>query len=704
MIINPYRFKQSTPPFSNVNSFSFDGIDDYFIVPDTSGLSFGNGTTDSPFSISAWIKPLDNVRFRIAFKFGTSLREYYFQTTGSGALQVQLNSSQFVYIGRNGQTTISENVWSHVLFTYDGSGNKNNINIYLNGVLDNGSAISSGTYTAMSNTTQPLEIGRYNGGGYANGLIDETAIFTTELSQSDISAIYNNGEPQSLDAYSPFVWFRMGDNATWNGFAWTMTSVGTDTRTARSANMVEANRTTDVPTIPFSTKSIALDGVDDFVNVTDADNLSFGDGSSDSPFSISAWIKMNDATRFFVLSKGLVFSSNYEYLLNTNASDKLALSLYDSSNNSRIGRLYNTPLTSYENQWVHICSTYSGNGLSSGIKVYINGVRVDDTDSNSGTYVAMENGNRNLNIGRTETGLYSNGKIDEVSVFNTELSQSDITSIYGGGVPSSLSSYSSLVSWWRFEGSGTTAIDSGSGGNNGTLTNGVTRSTDVPTFSKKSIALDGVDDFINVPNSASLQITSALSISFWIYGRNNAKHTGIITKTPNTSNLVSTTQYHIQFQDSNKLRFAITGLDLYAGQETTGTVPTVVAGVWQHITMTWNGSDTMTIYKDGAQVCTKVQSTTISSNTDAVYLGRRNGWGHLLGKLDEVSIFNTELSSSNVTSIYNGGEPNDISSLSPISWWRCGDGDTSPTLTDNGSGGNDGTMTNFTTFSTDVPT
>ena len=41
---------------------------------------------------------------------------------------------------------------------------------------------------------------------------------------------------------------------------------------------------------------------------------------------------------------------------------------------------------------------------------------------------------------------------------------------------------------------------------------------------------------------------------------------------------------------------------------------------------------------------------------------------------------------------------------SPVSWWRCGDGDTSPTLTDNGSGGNDGTMTNFSTFSTDVPT
>jgi len=74
------------------------------------------------------------------------------------------------------------------------------------------------------------------------------------------------------------------------------------------------------------------------------------------------------------------------------------------------------------------------------------------------------------------------------------------------------------------------------------------------------------------------------------------------------------------------------------------------------------------------------------------------------GGIDEVSVFTSELSQSNITSIYNSGVPNDISSLSPLSWWRCGDGDTAPTLTDNGSGGNNGTMTNFSTFSTDVPT
>ena len=59
------------------------------------------------------------------------------------------------------------------------------------------------------------------------------------------------------------------DNATWNGFSWTMTSVGSETNIARSINMVEANRTTDVPTASsFSnTKSIALDGVDDYVDM-----------------------------------------------------------------------------------------------------------------------------------------------------------------------------------------------------------------------------------------------------------------------------------------------------------------------------------------------------------------------------------------------------------------------------------------------------
>ena len=224
-------------------------------------------------------------------------------------------------------------------------------------------------------------------------------------------------------------------------------------------------------------KSIELDGVDDYVNVADADNLSFGNGSTDSPFSISAWVKMNDASDFIFVVKAT--STPREYLFYTAGDDKVYFVLYDGLPN-RIGRYYNTALTSFENQWIHLVATYDGSSSDTGLKIYLNGNRVDDSSTTAGSYTAMTNSSLDVYIGRFKND-YANGNIDEVAVFNSELSPSDVTAIYGTGVPTSLSSYSSLISWWRFEeGSGTTATDSGTGGNDGTIT-GATYQTDVPS-------------------------------------------------------------------------------------------------------------------------------------------------------------------------------------------------------------------------------
>ncbi len=450
-----------TPPFSNTESILLDGIDAY--------VDCGNAFTSlTSFSVSAWFKSDDTS------SSNQSIISSRINSIGtSKGVDIFINNNQlYSRIYNNGATEVvvaftDTSGWHQVVLTYDGT----TLEMY----LDN---VSKGTSTgAYSNSGANWLIGKWNNGSnYFNGNIDEVSVFNTELSQSDVTSIYNSGVPNDISSLSPLSWWRFEGTGT------TATDSGSGGNNGTLENTVV--RSTDVPTASSftNTKSIALDGVDDFVEVSDNSNLSFGDGTTDSPFSISTWVKMTDATRFYVLSKGLVFSSNYEYLLNTNASDKLGLFLYDSSNNSRIGRLYNTPLTSYENQWIHICSTYNGSGLSSGIKVYLNGVRIDDTNSNSGTYVAMENGNRSLNIGRTETGLYSDGNIDETSLFNSELSQSDITSIYNGGEPNDISSLS-LLSWWRC-GDGDTAptlTDNGSGGNDGTMTNFTTFSTDVPT-------------------------------------------------------------------------------------------------------------------------------------------------------------------------------------------------------------------------------
>ena len=113
------------------------------------------------------------------------------------------------------------------------------------------------------------------------------------------------------------------------------------------------------------------------------------------------------------------------------------------------------------------------------------------------------------------------------------------------------------------------------------------------------------------------------------------------------------------------------------------------------------------MFIDGVSVGTKTFATTLSYDAGAFFLGARNTSGNkdFLGNLDEVAIWNSD-QSANIGSIYSVSGAVDLSSLSPISWWRMGDGDTYPTLTDNGSGGNNGTMTNMVSgdIVTDVPT
>jgi len=226
-------------------------------------------------------------------------------------------------------------------------------------------------------------------------------------------------------------------------------------------------------------KSLDFDGVDSYVDCGNPSNLSFGNGLSDSAFSISAWIKMDDIYRFRILSK--YQAPNYEYQFDVGSGSRLELYIFDGTKYR--ARLFNTALNT--GQWYHVAATYSGVGgtnAQNGIKIYVDGVRVDDTTDTNGTYVAMHNTTANVYIGRIHS-TYANGKMDEVAVFNSELSASNVTSIYNSGSPADLTSFSP-ISWWR-NGDGDTyptLNDNGSGSNNGTMTNMTSGDivTDVP--------------------------------------------------------------------------------------------------------------------------------------------------------------------------------------------------------------------------------
>ncbi len=446
-------------PFVNTYSLDFDGVDDFVNCGVVSDL-----VSSSAFSLSGWFYfTASAATGKTFYSYGGDTNQYSItvQTLAGGnilfVIANAITDAGSNYILTNLTTPLTTGQWYNIICTFDGSqtGNTNRAKIYVNGTeatYGGGGGTIPATTTA---STGSFNIGQWELGGsnrFFPGNIDEVAIYDYPLTAADALAI-GGTVPTDLNllATPPIDWFRMGDNGTWKSPQW----------------LLPNNENKD----KVSNYSFDFDGVDDYIDCGDSDDFSFGNGTTDTPFSLSSWIKMDDASGFFIFSKGNTFSSNYEYLLNINNSDKLGLYLYDSSNNSRIGRIYNTALTSYQNQWINLVATYDGSSASSGIKIYLNGTRVDDTDSNNGTYVAMENGNRALNIGRSETGSYAEGYIDEAAIFNSELSASDIIDIYNGGEPTTLPS--GAVAHWRmgedasFNGTNWTVPDS-VGSNDGT--------------------------------------------------------------------------------------------------------------------------------------------------------------------------------------------------------------------------------------------
>ncbi|MBI4978933.1 MAG: LamG domain-containing protein [Spirochaetes bacterium] len=88
---------------------------------------------------------------------------------------------------REAKSTASEaGVWYHIAVVHEGEGGKDNAKIYVNGVRT-----AQATYGSALNMAQSgvLKIGvAQDGGGRFNGLIDELAIFSRALSESEIQA------------------------------------------------------------------------------------------------------------------------------------------------------------------------------------------------------------------------------------------------------------------------------------------------------------------------------------------------------------------------------------------------------------------------------------------------------------------------------------------------------------------------------------
>lgn len=186
-------------------ALTLDGTDDYIEVADHNDFTFGDGTNDSPFSISAWVYMDDAKLFGIFNKYQTGQLEYAFGADADGtALDFYLYDGTTGYM--NGAcasfSSAYENAWTHIVGTYDGSSGQDGLKIYINGTSVSVSTLGVLPYTAMGNTTADVEIGIYHPalGPTSNGKIDNVMIFSKELSADEIKRLYNNGHGTEIIA------------------------------------------------------------------------------------------------------------------------------------------------------------------------------------------------------------------------------------------------------------------------------------------------------------------------------------------------------------------------------------------------------------------------------------------------------------------------------------------------------------------------
>lgn len=177
----------------------------------------------------------------------------------------------------------------------------------------------------------------------------------------------------------------------------------------------------------------SFNGSTSVITVPDSNNLSFNGGSPDNPFSISLWDFYSNAGIRGYLSKGpadLVGPTEYELFINNN---DIYFRLRDKVNVSNYISVFSNLSMAVPNTWNHIVVTYDGSGLNSGINIYANGVLLTKTNSNSGVYTGMANTTRPVTIGALFNGFFNSKPMDEISIYNREITASDVSFLYNGG-------------------------------------------------------------------------------------------------------------------------------------------------------------------------------------------------------------------------------------------------------------------------------
>lgn len=485
--------------------FGFNGINDY--------IDLGNLSV---------FEPTSNYTFSIWFNSGSYVYKTLFGDTSNAFAQgiiALLRSSSALDYYHNTTTTYKTltlsltdfpiNTWHNLTITWSASTGilrgfiDGKFNAQLTGVND----VDWGNIS--------LELGRYYNTFYYDSKLSNFVMWDATLTDGfsgtptagdiaggQVAEVYNNGTPQTTITGTPVGWWKLDASATFDGSNWSIPDSSSNSNNGTMygsvATLPAALQQSDLSfTSGYSPYALSFDGTDDIVEIANTTDFAFGTGG----FTISLWVNFVSLT-----------SGGYNILdFRTSGSGTTVGSLWiNSSNGLRwyVSGSYlsaSIPAASFSNNtWYNIIILNNGSTTS----FYLNGASIDSA-SDTTSYTAAP-----LTIGGYSNGGYVvNGSLSNISIWNTNLSASQVTEIYNEGKPSNLnnhSAYSNLVSWWQLGSNSSfnsslnqwTCIDE----------KGTNTGESSQTFAEDAI-VDGVGSYANGLGTSGLEIVGSAPFS-----------------------------------------------------------------------------------------------------------------------------------------------------------------------------------------------
>ncbi|MEM7128456.1 MAG: LamG-like jellyroll fold domain-containing protein [Chloroflexota bacterium] len=206
-----------------------------------------------------------------------------------------------------------------------------------------------------------------------------------------------------------------------------------------------------------------------------------------------------------------------------------------------------------------------------------------------------------------------------------------------------------LAHWPLDAGGGAIATDVSGHQYDGTLVNGVTWVTDVPSLqppSQSAVQFNGVNQYIGVPDDPQLRISNNFTLAFWFKaGSTNQSQTYLLNRN-NTAAVI------YEYVD-NAVEFFAIG---YSGDNPRdGSQMTIADTNWHHIVYRYDGVN-WAGYLDGVEIFNTPRTFALDSATAADWMmgTATSNVGFVNGSLDDVRVYSRGLSSAEIVALVSG--------------------------------------------------